>query len=141
MPPNPNPHPRLRQCWAARSRRGRRDDCGAVAVEFALAVPMLVLILLTLLQVFAWGMGYLAVQAAADHALQTTRVVGGSTAAGTDDATSLLSQLGGKFVADPTVSVTRDLVTTTVSIHGAAHGLPLPIVITVRAPIERYTTP
>jgi hypothetical protein len=102
---------------------------------------MLVLILLTLMQVFAWGMGYLAAQSAADHALQTTRVVGGTPAAGTDDATTLLSQLGGQFITDPTVSITREADTTTVSIRGTAHGLPFPIEITVHAPTERYTTP
>jgi Flp pilus assembly protein TadG len=119
----------------------RRDDRGSVAIEFALAVPMIVLILLTLTQVFSWGMGYLAAQAAADHALQTTRVVGGTEQAGTTDATALLDQLGGKFIAGPGVRVTRGEETTTVRVWGSAHGLPLPIEVTVQAPTERYTTP
>jgi Flp pilus assembly protein TadG len=127
--------------FASRLRRllSRRDDHGAVAVEFALAVPMLVLILLTLTQAFAWGMGQLAAQSAADHAAQTTRVVGGTAAAGHDDATQLLTQLGGRFIENPAVTVTRGATVTTVTIRGAAHGAPIPITVTVQVPTERYT--
>jgi Flp pilus assembly protein TadG len=116
-----------------------REDHGSVAVEFALGAPILLGILLLLLQMFAWGMGYLAAHAAADHALQTSRVVGGTAAAGQDDATALLDQLGGSFVANPTVTVARSAQTTTVTIHGTAHGLPVPITVTVQAPTERFT--
>jgi Flp pilus assembly protein TadG len=125
----------------ARHRRGgiRRDDRGSVAVEFAIGAPILLGIVLILLQAFVWGMGHLAAHAAADHALQTSRVVGGTAAAGQDDAAALLSQLGGSFVDDPSVTVTRDAATTTVTIHGRAHGLPLPITVSVNAPTERYT--
>lgn len=110
-----------------------------MAVEFALGAPIVLGILLLLLQMFAWGMGYLAAHAAADHALQTSRVVGGTAAAGTDDATALLNQLGGSFVDNPSVTVTRGPQTTSVTIHGTAHGLPIPITVTVQAPTERYT--
>ncbi|GAA3302539.1 hypothetical protein GCM10020218_098280 [Dactylosporangium vinaceum] len=126
-----------------RSRlRARLDgDRGAVAVEFALAVPLIVAIIVILTQVFFWGMGYLAAHAAADHAAQTTRVVGGTAAAGQTDAEELLADLGGTFVGDPTVTVTRTAQTTTVTIAGTAQGLPIPIVVTVQLPTERFTTP
>ncbi len=126
-----------------RSRlRARLDgDRGAVAVEFALAVPLLILILVVLTQVFFWGMGYLAAHAAADHAAQTTRVVGGTAAAGQTDAEELLADLGGDFVGDPTVTVTRSATTTSVTFAGTAQGLPIPIVVTVQLPTERFTTP
>ena len=135
MPPRHAPH-RSRAAPVA-----GRNDSGAVAVEFALAVPMIVLILLTLTQVFSWGMGYLAAQAAADHALQTTRVVGGTPDAGTADATALLDQFGGTFIVDGAVTVVRGPEVTRVTVSGSAHGLPLPIDVTVEAPTERYTTP
>jgi Flp pilus assembly protein TadG len=122
-----------------RRRVDRHDDRGAVAVEFALGAPILFGILLILLQVFAWGMGYLAAHAAADQALQTTRVVGGSPAAGRDEATQLLGQLGGRFVDNPEIAVTRGAATTTVTVRGTAQGAPLPITVTVEAPTERYT--
>jgi hypothetical protein len=97
--------------------------------------------MLLLVQAFFWGMGGLAAHAAADHAVQTARVVGGSETAGQADAAELLSQLGGWFVDHPTVHVTRGGQTTTVTISGNAHGLPIPIKVTVRAPTERTTQP
>lgn len=123
------------------SRRLTRPgpDRGSVAVEFALAVPLLVLILVTLMQAFAWGVGHLAARAAADHATQTTRVIGGTEAAGRIDAAELLDQLAGRLVNDPTVTVTRGQATTTVTVRGTARGVPLPIEVTTEAPTERYT--
>jgi len=117
---------------------GRRNDRGSFAVEFAIGAPVVLGILLILLQIFAWGMGYLAAHAAADHALQTSRVVGGSAAAGQDDAATLLNQLGGSFVDDPAVTAIRGPAITAVTISGKAHGLPLPITVTVHGPTERY---
>ncbi|WP_173079959.1 TadE family protein [Phytohabitans rumicis] len=87
-------------------------------------------------QAFVWGVGWLAAQAAADHAAQTARVVDGSEAAGNADAHDLLAQLGGRFLDDPTVHIQRGPWTTTVTIAGTAHGLPLPITVTVHAPTE-----
>jgi Flp pilus assembly protein TadG len=124
------------------SRRRRwREDRGSSAVEFAIGAPVLVSVVLLLVQAFFWGMGGLAAHAAADHAVQTTRIVGGSESAGQADATELLSQLGGWFVDSPTVRVTRGRQTTTVTITGNAHGVPIPIKVTVHAPTERTTQP
>ncbi|MEV6930858.1 TadE/TadG family type IV pilus assembly protein [Dactylosporangium sp. NPDC051485] len=134
-PSGPGTGPRPRR----RTHR-RHNDRGAVTVEFALAVPLLVFIVVVLTQVFMWGMGYLAAHAAADHAAQTTRVVGGTAAAGQTDAEDLLAGLGGDFIADRTVTVTRTAQTTTVRITGHARGVPVPIVVTVQLPTERYTT-
>jgi len=125
----------------AAARRRWHGDRGSTAVEFAIGAPVIVGLLLLLVQAFFWGMGSLAAHAAADHALQTTRVEGGSAAAGQADATEFLSQLGGQFVDSPTVTVQRGAATTTVTIHGRAHGLPVPITVTVRAPTERITAP
>jgi Flp pilus assembly protein TadG len=122
-----------------RPRGAFRDDRGSFTVEFAIGAPILIGILLLLLQMSFWGMGYLSAHAAADHALQTTRVIGGTAAAGQDDAAALLDQLGGPFIDNPSVTVTRGADTTTVTIHGTAHGLPVPISVTVQAPTERYT--
>lgn len=119
----------------------RRRDRGSAAVEFALAVPMLLLILATLVQFAAWGLGHLAAQAAADRAAQTTRVLGGTAATGRAEARELLDQLAGGVLADPTVAVTRTPTRTTVTVRGAARGIPLPVEVTVTAPTERYTTP
>jgi hypothetical protein len=97
--------------------------------------------ILLLVQAFFWGMGGLAAHAAADHAMQTARMADGSQATGHADATELLDQLGGWFVDNPTVTVHRGTKTTTVTITGTAHGLPIPIHVTVQAPTERVTPP
>ncbi|WP_018352064.1 hypothetical protein [Longispora albida] len=107
-------------------------------MEFAIAVPMIVIILSALTQGVLWGIGYLATQSAADRAAQTTRVVGGNPAAGQHQARELLAQLGGTAVRDPQVTVTRGAVETTVVIHGTAKGIPLPIDVTVVVPTERF---
>jgi hypothetical protein len=86
-------------------------------------------------------MGNLAAHAAADHAVQTARVQGGSAGAGQADASQMLDQLGGRFVDNPQVTVHRGAQTTTVTIRGKAHGLPFPISATVQAPTERVTRP
>ncbi|MGY0234037.1 TadE/TadG family type IV pilus assembly protein [Longispora urticae] len=119
-------------------RRPRRDDRGATSVEFAIAVPMIVLILAALTQGVLWGIGYLAAQSAADQAAQSTRVVGGSPSAGEVEARELLAQLAGNLVRDPQVTVTRGPAETTVVIHGTAKGLPLPIDVRLTAPTERF---
>lgn len=123
----------------SRRRRSRRGDRGSTAVELAIGAPIGVGFLLLVVQLFFWGMGWLAAQSAADHAAQTARVIGGSEAAGHADATALLAELGGTFVDDPTVQVERGIQTTTVTITGTARGLPLPITITVHTPTERAT--
>lgn len=122
---------------AKSQRRPSRRDRGSTAVELAIGAPIGVFFLLLVLQLFFWGMGWLAAQSAADHAAQTARVIGGSETAGHADADALLAELGGRFIDNPTVAVQRGAQTTTVTISGTAHGLPLPITITVHAPTER----
>ncbi|RSM65121.1 TadE family protein [Actinoplanes sp. ATCC 53533] len=122
-------------------QRRWRDDRGSTAVEFAIGAPVIVGLLLLVVQAFFYGMGSLAAHAAADHAVQTARVDGGSAGAGQADATELLGQLGGWFVDNPKVTAQRGAQTTTVTIRGKTHGLPIPITVTVQAPTERVTKP
>lgn len=119
-------------------RRRLRDDRGSTAVEFAFGGGMLASLIILLLQAFAWGMGNLAAHTAANHALQTSRVVGGNAAAGQNDATTLFDSLGGSFIDNPSATVSRGAAITTVTVRGRAHGLPFPIRVTVQAPTERY---
>ncbi len=126
-----------------------RGERGSAAVEFALAAPLLVAILLLFVQVGFWAIGDCAARGAANHALQTTRVIGGSEAAGRSDAAALLTQFGGWFVQDPVITVTRSPTLTTVTIRGHARSIipagllpgaqPI-ITIVVQAPTERFVT-
>jgi len=128
-------------------RRRCRDDRGSAAVEFAIGAPLLLLVLMLAWQVGVWAIGDLAARNAANHALQTSRVVGGTQAAGHGDAAALLAQNGGWFVVDPVVTVTKTPTTTTVTITGRARalvpasvipGLQPTITVTVQAPTERH---
>jgi hypothetical protein len=115
-------------------------------VELALGAPILMLLVGLLVQIGLWAVGDFAARNAANHALQTTRVVGGTETAGRDDAAALLRQNGGWFVDTPTVTVTRTPTVTTVTIRGHARaiipaslipGVQPVITITVEGPTER----
>ena len=117
-------------------------------MEFALGAPLLMLLVGLLIQIGLWAIGDDAARNAANHALQTTRVVGGTEAAGRDDAAALLRQNGGWFVDTPTITVTRTPTITTVTIRGHARaiipaslipGVQPVITITVQGPTERLT--
>jgi Flp pilus assembly protein TadG len=123
---------------AGRRRRVLHDDRGSVAVELAFGAPILLGIIVLLLQIFAWGMANHAAHAAADHAAQTARVVGGSSAAGQADANELLAQLGSPFLTNSSATVSRGAVVTTVTVRGTVRGIPVPVTVTVQAPTERF---
>src|SRR4029450_4114816 len=98
----------------------RRGDRGSATVELALGAPVLLLVVAVIWQVGVWAIGDLAARNAANHALQTSRVLGGTASAGHADAAALLAQTGGWFIVDPVITVTRTPTRTTVTITGHA---------------------
>jgi len=125
-------------------RRQRPAEQGSATVEFAIGLPMLVLLLAFAVQGGIWAIGNLSARQAATHAAQTARIIGGTAAAGHADATELLNQLPGDLITDPRITVTRTPTTTTVIITGTAKsltGLRLPVRVRVESPTERYTQP
>ncbi|WP_412738530.1 TadE family protein [Krasilnikovia sp. MM14-A1259] len=126
--------------WA-RVRARMSGDRGSVTAEMVVAWPLLLLVFALGVQVGMWALGQLGAQHAANHALQTTRVLDGTATAGRGDATTILQQLAGAFIDDPTVTVTRSADTATVTIRGhapALFGVRIPIQTTVSAPTERF---
>jgi hypothetical protein len=116
-------------------------DRGSVTGEMVVAWPLLILVFALGVQVAMWALGQLGAQHAANHALQTTRVLGGTSSAGRADATTILQQLAGAFIDDPSVTVTRTADTATVTIRGhapALFGVNIPVRTTVSAPTERF---
>ena len=108
----------MRAGWAPRRRLG--EDRGSVSTELVLLAPLLLLLILLGVQLAVWGLAQLAVQHAANHALQTTRVQGGTAAAGQADARAVLDQVAAGLVTSPQVTVTRTGDTATVTIAGTA---------------------
>jgi hypothetical protein len=129
---------------ARRTRRRRHlgGDRGSVTTEVVLYAPLLMLLVMLGVQFAVWGVAQLAVQHAANHALQTTRVQDGTIAAGQADANAVLTQVAGTLVSDRQVGVTRTVDTATVQISGRAPQvipwLSLGVSTTVTAPTERF---
>jgi hypothetical protein len=132
--------PPARRRWA-QARARTCGDRGSVTAEMILAWPLMILAFALGVQVAMWALGQLGAQHAANHALQTTRVLDGTAGAGRVDATTILQQLAGAFIDDPTVTVTRTADTATVTIAGhapALFGVDIPVRTTVSAPTERF---
>ena len=109
-------------------------------VEMAMLAPLFLIGLLMIAQVLAWATAQLCASYAANHALQTTRIQGGTAAAGQHDAAAVLAGIDGNLIGDPQITATRDATTATVQIHGTAvHLIPflsLPVGANVSGPVE-----
>jgi hypothetical protein len=139
--------PSARRPRRTRLRRGRRADGGSAAVEFAVGVPAIVGLVMIILQLFLWGIADLQIKSAANAALQTTRVVGGTEYAGSQDAATLMEHNAIHAVVDPQIRVVRTATTTTVTITGHARsiisprlipGLQPTVTITITGPNEVF---
>jgi hypothetical protein len=121
-------------------RRRRLLDRGASSVEVVAYTSLLMAGVTILIQVLATALGVLACQAAANHALQTARVSGGTSAAATAQAGAVLTQFGRRLVTSPTIRSSRSPATTTVLVSGTAlrvvPGLSVPVHATVSGPTE-----
>ena len=125
----------------ARPRSGRRgSDRGAAATELVIAVPALLLMMLTVVQFAVYAHARHIAQAVAAQALAAARVDGGTAAAGETAGRQLLSQLG-SALTQPTVTVRRGPARVAVTVTGsAAHVLPgsaLPVTVQDDGPVER----
>lgn len=107
-----------------------------------MAAPLLLLLILAVIQFAVYEHASQVAQTTAAQALATTRVEGGTTAAGQIEAQSLLANLGHGVLLDPQVSVARDATTARVTVTGGAEGviplLHLPVHATSSGPIERF---
>lgn len=129
--------------WGPRWRKllsGR--DRGGATVEFVLAVPLLLLMVLFVIQAGVWMHATHIAQAAAVRALDTARVEGGSTLQGEKAGGDTLTALGSTVLRDPSVSVTRTATQAHVEITGTAAmvvpGVRWPVRATASGPVERF---
>lgn len=125
---------------AAAIRWWRRPDRGSTSVEMVGYTAIMLFALLVGVQASAWGLAELACRYAASHALQTTRVEGGTAAAGESDAHAVLDQVNANLVTGVQTTASRDATTATVTIRGTALRivpfLSLPVGATLSAPVE-----
>lgn len=121
-----------------RPRRAR--DSGAVTVELAVAMPILLLLILTAVQMAIWAHADNAATAAANRGVQAARAYLATTDLATAETNIVLAAVGGEVLNDTQVTVTRATTSATVRITGYAQsllpGLRLPVDVTVIAPLE-----
>jgi len=117
-----------------------RDDRGSTTVEMVGFWAVKLLAWLVVVQAAVWGLAVLACMYAANHAVQATRIDGGSAAAGQSDAIAVLDLLG-VMVTNRQATASRGPTTATVSVSGnALRVIPfvtLPVAASATGPIER----
>jgi Flp pilus assembly protein TadG len=127
----------------ARWRRVRRDgDQGGATVEFIIAVPALLLILLFVPQAAVWYHGTHVAQAAANRALDAAAALGGSATQGEDAGNATLTALGSGLLYDTHVTVVRTATDVRVDVTGTAEtvvpGVHWTVHATATGPVERF---
>lgn len=117
---------------------------GAGSVELAIATPLLLLLILTVVQFAIWAHGVHCARAAALEALQAARVHEGTAAVGQTRAHRVLTQIGSGPLRHPHVRVQRSAATVRVTLTaGTQRVLPIPglapsVTVALRAPVERF---
>jgi len=125
-----------------RQRRRSRRDRGSTTVQTLLWTPWLLTLALAGAQAAAYGWAYLTARHAADQAVQTARLDGGSADQGRADAQAVLDQAGTGLTATE-IKVTRTETTATAIITARpVRIVPLAPLRTVHvvasAPVERF---
>jgi Flp pilus assembly protein TadG len=130
-----------------RIRAGTRagDEAGSASAELVVATPLLLLLVLGVIQFALWQHASHVAQAAAQQGLAVGRVQGGSEQSATAQAAALLDQTGSGVLVHPSITTSRDALSTTVVVSGQAEGiipfLSLPVRSIAAGPTERWTTP
>jgi hypothetical protein len=120
-----------------------RGDAGMTSAEMAVWAPVSLVGVLLIVQLTAWALAQLAGSYAANHALQATRVQGGTAAAGQADAATILVQIDGNLIGRQQITATRTAGQATVRIRGSVIRivpfLTLPVSVEASGPVEALT--
>lgn len=118
---------------------------GSVSTELVVVTPVLLLLVMVVVQFALWEHAQQIVQAAAQRGAETARVDHGSDGQGLATAEAALTQLGGRLLVNPQVTVSRSGQVVAVSVSGNAEAvvpfLSLAVHATVAGPVERFQTP
>src|SRR5450631_499992 len=140
-----------RRTWAPRVRGAQSrlppGERGAVALEFAVVFPMLLVLTFGGVQVAFWFQARAMCQAAAQAGVRAGRVLGAPAGAGAAGAAAYLAATAGDTVGGPLVSESPTATTVSVRCTGTAlrvmplPGLPLDVAQSDAAARERFTVP
>jgi Flp pilus assembly protein TadG len=114
-------------CPGAGLNRLPPEERGAVALEFAIVFPMVLVLTFGGVQVAFWFQARAMCQAAAQAGVRASRVTGAPAGAGRSAATAYLAATAGDTVRAPRVSESRVATAVTVGCTGTAlQVMPLP---------------
>ncbi|GAA1657034.1 TadE/TadG family type IV pilus assembly protein [Fodinicola feengrottensis] len=125
--------------WAG---RGLSSEEGSIVVQWAIVVPLALLVAIGIVQVGLYQRGQQIADVTASHALVAARLLGGTPADGIAAGNAAATQIGGGSVRDVRVTITQNADTVNVTVQARVLALlPGPLAI-VRAqavgPRERY---
>jgi Flp pilus assembly protein TadG len=123
--------------------RARQRESGAATTELVIVMPLLLLLVLASVHVGLWFHANHLVDAAAHEGARAARAMGGTDDDGYQRANQMLRDLGSGSVTDPTVTVTRNAGSVTVSVTGQSPpvipGLTMAVSASTTSPIETFT--
>ncbi len=135
----PSPAAGLRARWRRTARGG---DRGGATVEFVIAVPVLMLMILFIIQAAVWMHATHVAQAAANRTLDAAAAYNASAAQGQTAGDQTLAALGSGVLKDPHVTVTRTATDVRVDITGTAEtivpGIRWTVHVSAAGPVERF---
>lgn len=120
--------------WLARDERGQ--------TELVIVFPVAMLLVLLLAQAALWFLGRAVAQDAAQDGARAAALLGGSPAAGQEQARSDLVQLAGPMLSSTSVGATEAAGRAQVTVSGTAEsilpGLSLHVSASASQPIEEF---
>ena len=135
---------RLARARGSLSALPRREG-GAVALEFAIVFPMVLVLTFGGVQVAFWFQARAMCQAAAQAGVRAARVLGAPAGAGSTAATAYLAATAGDTVGGALVSESHTATSVSVGCSGTAlrvmplPGLPLDVAQSAAAARERFS--
>ena len=134
----------LPQAWGSQLRLPKRDR-GAVALEFAIVFPLVLVLTVGGVQVAFWFQARAMCQAAAQAGVRAGRILGAPAGAGRTAATAYLAATAGDTVTGALVNESHTATAVTVGCSGTAlrvmplPGLPLDVAQSAAAARERFS--
>ena len=124
------------------SLRRLEGEAGTASTELVVVMPLLLLLVLVSVHIGLWFHARHIVNAAAQEGARAARAAGATDIDGYDRAQQMLDELGSDAIADPTVTVSRNTRTVTVTVTGEATpvipGLAIAVQASSTSPLEQF---
>ena len=119
-----------------------RSESGEATTEMVLAVPVLMLLILTVIQFGLWYHASHVAESAAQEGARAARWHDATNEDGVDRARQFIDAAASSLISDVDVSVARDAQTVRVEVRGKVQsiipGISLPVSAEAESPIESF---